>query len=139
MRSILIFRRETNGTNVFFVPTCSVLFQFVPIVLNLYSVCSEVFNMNYELQKLKMKYVPMFARGEITERECARLCKIRPVSAWRLKNRYLKFGDAAFIHGNKGRTPKNKKYNYGVKVSKQWYWYENWIDVVRDYCKNNEF
>lgn len=112
MRSILIFRRETNGTNVFFVPTCSVLFQFVPIVLNLYSVCSEVFNMNYELQKLKMKYIPMFARGKITERECARLCKIQPVSAWRLKNRYLKFGDAAFIHGNKGRTPKNKKYNY---------------------------
>ncbi len=54
----------------------------------------------------------MFARGEITERECARLCKIQPVSAWRLKNRYLQFGEAAFIHGNKGRTPKNKKYNY---------------------------
>ena len=33
----------------------------------------------------------------------------------------------------------NKKYNYGVKISKQWYWYENWIDVVRDYCQKNDF
>jgi len=68
--------------------------------------------MNYELQKLKMLYVPMFARGEITMRECARCCKIQPVSAWRLKNRYLKLGDNAFIHGNKGRKPVNKTYDY---------------------------
>ena len=68
--------------------------------------------MNYELQNLKKLYVPMFARGEITERECARRCKIQPVSAWRLKNRYLELGDAAFIHGNTGRKPKNKKYDY---------------------------
>lgn len=39
----------------------------------------------------------------------------------------------------KAKDAKNKKYNYGVRVSKQWYWYENWIEVVRDYCKNNEF
>ena len=68
--------------------------------------------MRCELQKLKQLYVPMFARGEITERECARRCKIQPVSAWRLKNRYLQLGDGAFIHGNKGRKPKNKKYDY---------------------------
>ncbi|UTC66031.1 MULTISPECIES: ISNCY family transposase [unclassified Treponema] len=68
--------------------------------------------MNYELQKLKMLYIPMFARGEITERECARLCRIQPVSVWRLKKRYLAFGDAAFIHGNTGRKPKNKIYDY---------------------------
>lgn len=61
----------------------------------------------------------MFARGEITERECARLCKIRPVSAWRLKNRYLKLGNVAFIHGNKGRKPKNKKYDY-VKIAEDY-------------------
>ena len=75
--------------------------------------------MNYELQKLKMLYVPMFARGEITERECAKLCKIQPVSAWRLKNRYLKLGDNAFIHGNKGRKPKNKIYDYD-KIAKDY-------------------
>ena len=68
--------------------------------------------MNYELQKLKMQYIPMFARGEISERECARLIGIQPVSVWRLKKRYLKYGDAIWIHGNTGRTPKNKKYDY---------------------------
>ena len=39
----------------------------------------------------------------------------------------------------KAKDAKNKKYNYGVKISKQWYWYENWIDVVRDYCQKNDF
>ena len=75
--------------------------------------------MNHELQKLKMLYVPMFARGEITMRECAKRCKIQPVSAWRLKNRYLKLGDDAFIHGNKGREPKNKIYDY-AKIAKDY-------------------
>ena len=68
--------------------------------------------MNYELQKLKMRYIPMFARGEISERECARLIGIRPVSVWRLKSRWVKYGDAIWIHGNTGRTPKNKKYDW---------------------------
>ena len=68
--------------------------------------------MNQEKQQLKMLYIPMFARGEITQRECAKLCKIRSVSVWRLKKRYLELGDATFIHGNTGRTPKNKKYDY---------------------------
>lgn len=68
--------------------------------------------MNQEKQQLKMLYVPMFARGEISERECARRCEIAPVSALRLKKRYLALGYAAFIHGNTGRKPKNKKYDY---------------------------
>lgn len=73
---------------------------------------SDCQTMNYELQKLKMQYIPMFARGEITERECARLIGIQPVSVWRLKMRYLQFGDAIWIHGNTGRKPKNKKYDW---------------------------
>ena len=73
---------------------------------------SEQKIMNYELQKLKMQYIPMFASGKISERECALLIGIEPVSAWRLKNRYLQFGEAAFIHGNTGRTPHNKIYDY---------------------------
>lgn len=73
--------------------------------------------MNYELQKLKMRYIPMFARGEISERECARLIGIQPVSVWRLKKRYLKYGDAIWIHGNTGRIPKNKLYNYAQIVA----------------------
>lgn len=39
----------------------------------------------------------------------------------------------------KVKDAKNKKYNYGVRVSKQWYWYENWIEVVRDFCQKNNF
>jgi hypothetical protein len=39
----------------------------------------------------------------------------------------------------KSKDGKNTKHNYGVKVSKQWYWYENWVDVVRQYCKQNKF
>lgn len=59
-----------------------------------------------------MQYIPMFARGEITEREYARLIGIAPFSVWRLKTRWLEFGDAIWIHGNTGRTPKNKKYDW---------------------------
>ena len=85
---------------------------YFPDVLKFPRVVSDCQTMNYELQKLKMQYIPMFARGEITERECARLIGIQPVSVWRLKMRYLQFGDAIWIHGNTGRKPKNKKYDW---------------------------
>lgn len=85
---------------------------YFPDVLKFPRGVSDCQIMNYELQKLKMQYIPMFARGEITERECARLIGIQPVSVWRLKMRYLQFGDAIWIHGNTGRKPKNKKYDW---------------------------
>lgn len=85
---------------------------YFPDVLKFPCGVSDCQTMNYELQKLKMQYIPMFARGEITERECARLIGIQPVSVWRLKMRYLQFGDAIWIHGNTGRKPKNKKYDW---------------------------
>ena len=76
----------------------------------------------------------MFARGEITMRECARCCKIQPVSAWRLKNRYLELGNAAFIHGNKGRKPSNKKYDY-VKIINDYKHYKTTpFMAFRDNC-----
>lgn len=37
----------------------------------------------------------------------------------------------------KNKDARNSKYNYGVFVAKQWYWYENWLDVVRKHCKEN--
>ena len=37
------------------------------------------------------------------------------------------------------KDAKNKKYNFGVQVAKQWYWYENWVNVVREYCQRNNF
>ena len=42
----------------------------------------------------------------------AKLIRIEPVSVWRLKEHYLKHGETAFIHGNTGRTPKNKQFDY---------------------------
>ena len=67
--------------------------------------------MNEEKKALKQKYIPLFAQGKISERDCARLIGIQPVSAWRLKERFLKEGYACFEHKNKGRKPKNKLYS----------------------------
>lgn len=36
------------------------------------------------------------------------------------------------------KDAKNNKYNYGVLVSKTWYWYQKWVDEVEKYCKENE-
>lgn len=32
---------------------------------------------------------------------------------------------------------KNPAKNYGVSVERAWYWYDNWIEVVKDHCKKN--
>lgn len=37
----------------------------------------------------------------------------------------------------KEKDAKNPKYAYGVNVSGSWYWYSNWLDVVRKYCEEN--
>lgn len=68
--------------------------------------------MNLELLAKKKQFIPMFARGEISERKCAALIGIRPVSVWRLKKRWLASGDAVWIHGNTGRRPHNRRYDY---------------------------
>lgn len=34
---------------------------------------------------------------------------------------------------------RNPKYNYGVWISKKWYWYENWLKIVTEHCKKNNF
>lgn len=64
--------------------------------------------MNYELLKLKMEYIPLCASGELSVRKCAKKIGIAPFSVSRLKARYKKDGASIFIHGNTGRTPKNK-------------------------------
>lgn len=37
----------------------------------------------------------------------------------------------------KEKDAKNSKYSYGVDISGQWYWYDNWIEFVRIYCREN--
>ena len=61
--------------------------------------------------QLKMQYIPLCVKGEISIRKCAKQIGITPQSVCRLKKRYQQYGDAIFIHGNTGRTPKNRKYN----------------------------
>lgn len=34
----------------------------------------------------------------------------------------------------KSRDGRKTKYNFGGGVSRQWYWYENWVNEVRDHC-----
>lgn len=97
--------------------------------------------MNYELQSKKMLYIPMFARGEISERECARRIGVAPVSVWRMKKRYIKYGDAAFIHGNTGRAPKNKRFDY-AKIAADYELFKGttfagFRDDCADYLKYN--
>lgn len=33
---------------------------------------------------------------------------------------------------------KNSTKGYGIEIEKYWYWYESWLAVVRQHCKNNK-
>lgn len=37
----------------------------------------------------------------------------------------------------KARDAKNPKKNYGVLISKTWYWYDTWLEEVKKYCEGN--
>lgn len=37
----------------------------------------------------------------------------------------------------KEKDAKNPKHSFGVEVSGQWYWYENWFNEVKAYCENH--
>ena len=37
----------------------------------------------------------------------------------------------------KARNAKNPKFNYGVLISKTWYWYETWLKEVEKHCEEN--
>lgn len=67
--------------------------------------------MNHMLQGLKKQYIPMVAAGKLSQRKAAALIGIKQVSVWRLKNRYLQYGDKIWTHGNTGKVPVNKKYS----------------------------
>lgn len=58
-----------------------------------------------------MEYIPQCAAGLLSVRKCAKKIGIAPYSVSRLKKRYLKYGAAVFVHGNTGRTPKNKVFD----------------------------
>ena len=37
----------------------------------------------------------------------------------------------------KEKDAKNKKYFYGTEISGTWYWYDKWLQIVEEYCKEN--
>ena len=37
----------------------------------------------------------------------------------------------------KARNAKDPKFNYGVLISKTWYWYETWLKEVEKYCETH--
>ena len=38
----------------------------------------------------------------------------------------------------KEKDAKNKKYSYGTEVSGTWYWYNTWVEIVRNFCKEHK-
>lgn len=37
----------------------------------------------------------------------------------------------------KSKDAKNPKYSYGIEISGYWYWYEKWLRVVEQHCRDN--
>lgn len=70
--------------------------------------------MNAAALALKRKYIPLCASNALSLRKCARLTGLTVQSVCRLKKRYQQSGDAIFIHGNKGRKPKNKRLDFAA-------------------------
>ena len=67
---------------------------------------------NYQsLQKRKSYYIPLVAAGKLSVRKCADILDLAPVNVWKLKNKFLEKGPAAFINGHKGLVYQQKKYS----------------------------
>ena len=62
-------------------------------------------------RQLKQKYIPMCFRGEISIKQASEKIGIKYNSVWRLKKRFSQHGEAIFIHGNTGRSPKNTRHD----------------------------
>lgn len=96
--------------------------------------------MDKRIQGLKIKYIPLCFEKKISIRKCAKKIGITPQSVCRLKNRYKVHGDACFVHGNAGRKPKNKRYDYGAivdfyKNSWQGSPFAGYVDAIHEYKK----
>jgi Protein of unknown function (DUF3644). len=50
---------------------------------------------------------------------------------------FVHFGMQRHIELWKARDGKNPAKGYGVEIGGVWYWYERWVDIVRDHCRSN--
>jgi hypothetical protein len=51
---------------------------------------------------------------------------------------YERFSMHNHIQLWKAKDAKNPGRGYGVEVEKAWYWYDSWVDVVRQHCKSHQ-
>lgn len=51
---------------------------------------------------------------------------------------YLKFSMYHHTELWKSTDSKNPEKHFGVPVANTWYWYESWVEYVRNHCKQNE-
>lgn len=50
---------------------------------------------------------------------------------------YDKFSITKHTEIWKSRDAKNPKFNYGVLISKTWYWYDTWLKEIEKYCETH--
>lgn len=51
---------------------------------------------------------------------------------------FVKFGMQQHTDLWKSKDGKNPKHQWGVQVEGSWFWYESWLDEVREHCQQNE-
>ena len=51
---------------------------------------------------------------------------------------YTKFNTYHHTKLWKENDAKNKSKGFGVQVVNIWYWYESWVNFVRDHCQRNK-
>ena len=54
------------------------------------------------------------------------------------KEGYNGFGMHQHTELWKARDARNPAFGFGVRVETSWFWYESWVNEVRDYCKNRD-
>ena len=87
-------------------------------------------SLNYQsLQKRKAYFIPLCCTGELSIRKCAEILDLAPVNVWKLKQRYLAQGAAAFVNGHKGLQYQKKKYSDELRSEIVRLYSELWPDA----------
>jgi hypothetical protein len=73
----------------------------------------------------------------IKDREKPKYLPKQVVDKMKLKG-YKKFGMQRHTEFWQSLNAKDEAKGFGVKVANTWYWYENWLQEVEQYCKRNE-
>lgn len=90
--------------------------------INENSPLTEEVNKSYVIRKdvEKQKYIPSDIVKKVREKGFEKFSIRKHTELW------------------KEHDAKNPKKGYGVLVAKTWYWYQNWLDFVLDYCEKHK-